>query len=143
MALNVETDAKVAEHHEVVVPGIENLEDGLKPTIGINNDVRIRQKKSKEEKRLILRMDALILPLLSGSIFFAYLVSERGHRIINFRIVLIDWHQDRGQIGNARIMGMQKDIGISDHQYFNCLMIFCTSFPTPRSFWPPLLTYHS
>ncbi len=37
-------------------------------------DIRIRHVKSKEEKRLVLKQDLLILPLLSGSIFFGYLV---------------------------------------------------------------------
>lgn len=39
-------------------------------------DVRVRQPMSKEERRLVLKQDLLILPLLLGSIFFAYLVSR-------------------------------------------------------------------
>lgn len=40
----------------------------------IQQDVRVSQKKTKEERRLILKQDLLILPLLSGSLFFVYLV---------------------------------------------------------------------
>jgi hypothetical protein len=41
--------------------------------------------------------------------------------------------QDRGQIGNARIMGLEEDIGVTDKQFYNCLMLFCmTPFPLVR-----------
>lgn len=43
----------------------------------VQTDVRIRQRGSKEERRLVRKQDLLILPLLSGSIFFAYLVCEK------------------------------------------------------------------
>lgn len=33
--------------------------------------------------------------------------------------------QDRGNIGNARLMGMPKDLGLNAQEYFNILMIFC------------------
>lgn len=41
-----------------------------------HEDVRIRHVKNKEEKRLVLKQDLLILPLLSGAIFLGYLVSQ-------------------------------------------------------------------
>ena len=124
MAEEVKPVAEVHEHYDVVTAGAEDL---VKKATDIDNDVRIRQKKSKEEKKLVRRMDMLILSLLSGSIFFAYLVSGPASRKCKIvLIVLTEGHQDRGQIGNARIMGMQEDIGLSDQQYSNCLMIFCT-----------------
>lgn len=44
--------------------------------IGIEpGDVRVATSKSKQERALVRKMDILILPLLSGAIFFAYLVS--------------------------------------------------------------------
>ncbi|KAI1614623.1 major facilitator superfamily domain-containing protein [Exophiala viscosa] len=67
-------------------------------------DVRVRHKKSREEKRLVRKQDMLILPLLSGSLFFGYL--------------------DRGQIGNARVMGMQVDLRLTSQQFYNCVMMF-------------------
>ena len=76
--------------------------------------------KSKLEKRLLLKQDLIILPLLSMTFFFAYLV--RATRSSTFTKLTC---QDRGQIGNARIMGLQKSYNITNAQYFNCLMMFC------------------
>ncbi|KAH8799083.1 major facilitator superfamily domain-containing protein [Xylogone sp. PMI_703] len=58
----------------------------------------------KLERRLLLKLDFTVLPLLAGSFLIAYL--------------------DRNNIGNARVMGMQNDLLLSDKQFFNCLMIF-------------------
>jgi len=33
--------------------------------------------------------------------------------------------QDRGQIGNARVLGMQTDLGLTSQQFYNCVMMFC------------------
>lgn len=38
---------------------------------------------------------------------------------------MLNWRQDRGSIGNARIMGFQADLHLSEDQFYNCLMIFC------------------
>ncbi|CAI4214547.1 unnamed protein product [Parascedosporium putredinis] len=64
--------------------------------------------KSEAEKRLVRKQDFLITTLLSGCFFFAYL--------------------DRGAIGNARIMGFQAALGLTDRQYFNCLMMFYVGY---------------
>lgn len=40
-----------------------------------------------------------------------------------------DHVQDRGNIGNARVLGMQKDLGLSNQKFFNIILIFCASFP--------------
>lgn len=40
-------------------------------------------------------------------------------------MVILTFPQDRGAIGNARIMGFQKDLHLSNDQFFNCLMMFC------------------
>ncbi|KIW35543.1 uncharacterized protein PV07_02233 [Cladophialophora immunda] len=102
VATCVEKSDRDPEHHEKVA---NITEASLHKGIGIEAaDVRVVSPKSKEERRLVRKIDTLILPLLSGAIFFAYL--------------------DRGNIGNARIMGLQKDIGIDNSQFYNCLMMF-------------------
>ncbi len=58
--------------------------------------------KSKEEKDLLLKLDLTVLPLLALIYFVAYL--------------------DRLSIGNARLMGLEKDLGLTPHQYYNCLV---------------------
>ena len=70
-------------------------------------------EKSEAEKKLVRKQDFLITPLLAGAYFFAYL--------------------DRAAIGNARIMGYQLAIGLTDKQYFNCLMMFCK--PTDHTYY--------
>ncbi|OAP59578.1 hypothetical protein AYL99_06876 [Fonsecaea erecta] len=102
VATYVEKSDMDPEHHEKVTTVTEA---SLHKGIGIEAaDVRVASPKSKEERALVRKMDTLILPLLSGAIFFAYL--------------------DRGNIGNARIMGLQTDIGIDNSQFYNCLMMF-------------------
>ncbi|RDL41557.1 Uncharacterized protein BP5553_01536 [Venustampulla echinocandica] len=64
--------------------------------------------RSKLEKRLLLKQDFIILPLLSIMFFFAYL--------------------DRGQIGNARLMGLQASYKMNNGQYFNVLMMFYVGY---------------
>ncbi len=74
MAAKAETNVEMHEHQEVASAGaLDLVEKAI--NIDVQNDVRIRQKLSKEEKKLVRKTDFLILPLLSGSIFFAYLVS--------------------------------------------------------------------
>lgn len=62
------------QHHEKVTDVI--TEAPMSKGIGIEpGDVRVATSKSKQERALVRKMDILILPLLSGAIFFAYLVS--------------------------------------------------------------------
>ncbi|KIX10088.1 uncharacterized protein Z518_01169 [Rhinocladiella mackenziei CBS 650.93] len=84
-----------------VSPGQEKATDA-------HHDIRIRHVKSKEERRLVLEQDLLILPLLSGGLFSGFL--------------------DRDQIGNARVMGMQVDLGLTSQQFYNCIMMFSVLF---------------
>ncbi|KAJ5610281.1 major facilitator superfamily domain-containing protein [Penicillium lagena] len=67
-----------------------------------------KHEKSPREKRLLLKQDLAIVPLLAGCFFFAYL--------------------DRTQIGNAKVMGMDADLNMSSSQYYNCLMMFFVGY---------------
>jgi hypothetical protein len=78
--------------------------------------------KSKKEKRLVLKQDLSIVVLLSGCYWFAYLVCW-VHSPEAFEKLTVS--QDRGALGNARIMGFQTDLGLSGKQFYNCLMMFC------------------
>ena len=64
----------------------------------------------KAESKLVRRIDILILPLLALSIMVGYL--------------------DRSNIGNARVLGMEEDLNLSDQQFLNVIMMFCTSTPS-------------
>ncbi|OAP59382.1 hypothetical protein AYL99_06680 [Fonsecaea erecta] len=50
-----------------------------------------------EEKRMLLKIDVIVLGYVSGAYLLAYM--------------------DRGNIGNANTAGMSKDLGLSDSQY--------------------------
>jgi hypothetical protein len=65
----------------------------------------VRQHKSPEERKLLWKQDFSIVLALSGCFFFAYL--------------------DRGQVGNARIMGLEQDLHLTNSQFYNCLLMFC------------------
>lgn len=56
------------------------------------------------QKRLVRKQDYVLLPLMAMAMLFGYL--------------------DRGNIGNARLLGMQKDLHLSSQQYLNCVMMF-------------------
>ncbi|KAF1817566.1 MFS general substrate transporter [Eremomyces bilateralis CBS 781.70] len=60
--------------------------------------------KSKEERTLVMKIDLVIIPLCSLLYLVAYL--------------------DRNSIGNARTLGMQKDLNLSTKQWGNCLSLF-------------------
>ncbi|KAH8820252.1 major facilitator superfamily domain-containing protein [Xylogone sp. PMI_703] len=64
--------------------------------------------RSKLEKRLLLKMDLSIVPLLALSFFIAYM--------------------DRNNLGNARVMGMQADLHLSNSQFYNCLTVFFVGY---------------
>lgn len=49
------------------------------------------------DKKMLFRLDILLVPLLASMYLLAFL--------------------DRANIGNARVAGLQKDLGISDNQY--------------------------
>jgi hypothetical protein len=51
----------------------------------------------KMERKAVLKLDLLLVSLMSSLYLLAFL--------------------DRANIGNARIAGLQTDLGISDHQY--------------------------
>ncbi|EXJ69253.1 uncharacterized protein A1O5_07289 [Cladophialophora psammophila CBS 110553] len=61
-----------------------------------------------EVRKVLRRVDVRLLPLLT----LLYLIS----------------FLDRGNIGNARVAGLQKDLGLTDGQYNLCLTVFFFSY---------------
>ncbi|RVX71958.1 hypothetical protein B0A52_04357 [Exophiala mesophila] len=62
----------------------------------------------KEEKKVVLKQDLVIMPCLALGLFFAYL--------------------DRGAIGNARVLGMQDELNFTPQQFYNCVMMFYVGY---------------
>ncbi|KAJ9633858.1 hypothetical protein H2204_006644 [Knufia peltigerae] len=55
------------------------------------------------DRKLILKLDLLLIPLLTTVYLLAFL--------------------DRANVGNARVAGLQKDLGISDYQYQTAITV--------------------
>ncbi|CVL13727.1 hypothetical protein FPRO06_07716 [Fusarium proliferatum] len=66
--------------------------------------------EGEREKRLTRKMDSHLIPILTALYLFAYI--------------------DRGNIGNARIFGMEEDLNLSDKKYNLALTIFFISYCT-------------
>ena len=79
--------------------------------------------RNKAARRLVLKQDLTMLPLLAGGLF-----PLRG-KLVRSRFCLIELTysdiQDRGPIGNARIPGLQRDLHLTDDQFYNSLLAFC------------------
>lgn len=73
-----------------------------------------KEDQRNAEAKLVRRIDVLILPLLALAMMVGYL--------------------DRSNIGNARVIGMEEDLGLSDQQFLNIIMMFCRS--TALVCWP-------
>ncbi len=110
--------------------------------------------RRKVERRLVWKQDLTMLPLLAVCFFFSYVVrignlalsrgphSDHLDRIVSLPnlpdsvllgpsmtrrcvLSLIPCGEIGGQIGNARIMGLQEDLGLSADKYYNALLVFC------------------
>ena len=57
------------------------------------------------ERKTVLKLDLLLVPMMCALYLLAFL--------------------DRANIGNARVAGLQKDLGITDHQYQTGMAPFC------------------
>ncbi|EXJ68015.1 uncharacterized protein A1O5_08630 [Cladophialophora psammophila CBS 110553] len=64
----------------------------------------LRAAKTAVERRLLLKADFVILPMCALAWWVTYL--------------------DRNSIGNARIMGLEKDLHMTSDQFYNCLSMF-------------------
>ena len=83
-------------------PAVERVDD---INASLENDEGRDVQHSSLLRQIMLKQDLSIVLILSGCYFFAYL--------------------DRGALGNARIMEFQKDLGLDNSQFYNCLLMFC------------------
>lgn len=85
----------LGEHTKVCTP--LHLEESANPVHVRGDSWNIVRADSKLERTTMMKLDFLLVPLMCGLYLLAFL--------------------DRSNIGNARIAGLQTDLGISDHQY--------------------------
>lgn len=77
----------VNEEQIDIVPDAARLEQG---SFGFHFD-------AKMDRTTVMRLDLLLQPILFTTLVFVLL--------------------DRANVGNARVAGMQKDLGLTNHQY--------------------------
>ena len=103
---NPEKPSNSNKSDELEVMVVENVSQRTVPTESMATQLEVSQDAiQKLERRLVRRIDLLVLPLLALSIMMGYL--------------------DRGNIGNARVLGMQEQLGLTDQQFQNAVMMFC------------------
>lgn len=84
-------------------------------------------EEKRLERSLVLKADILIVGMTSlvflvnqwVSATDAFFYDEGEKQILSLFI------QDRGNIGNARVMGLQKDLNISNDQFYNAVSLYC------------------
>ncbi|KAJ9136537.1 MFS general substrate transporter [Coniochaeta hoffmannii] len=64
--------------------------------------------KTGLERRLVMKQDCLLVPLLALTYFVTYL--------------------DRNSFGNGRLLGLQKQLKLTDDQYGNCAQLFYVGY---------------
>ncbi|KAF2015710.1 MFS nicotinic acid transporter-like protein Tna1 [Aaosphaeria arxii CBS 175.79] len=99
------SDEKIEDGNAVSQPNINRtrLEDMPDPDAGLSSEER-----AAIDRKLLWRLDLKLIPWLS----FLYLIS----------------FLDRTNIGNAKIDGLQEDLGMTDGQYNASLTIFFVSY---------------
>jgi hypothetical protein len=75
---------------------------------------------TEEEKKLLRKIDAWLMPTIWILYCFSYMVRNP------LATITCNAHnlQDRTNIGNARVAGMDVDIGLSSTQYFLAIVVF-------------------
>lgn len=80
----------------------DNLEKGVNPNSEDQHEeaeqsVQLPEQHAKLESQTVFRLDILLVPMMCAIYLLAFL--------------------DRANIGNARIAGLQEDLGLTDRQY--------------------------
>ncbi|KAK5693821.1 hypothetical protein LTR17_024998 [Elasticomyces elasticus] len=83
--------------------------------------------KTKAERALVFKIDCLIVPLLAFVYLMAYLVRNAWYRMTKSSSPN-HARQDRNVIGNANVLGLSKDLGLTTTQFANCLSMFFVGY---------------
>lgn len=99
-------DAKVVPNVEVDL--VENVLHSAPNGLADHMPEELTPEDAKVERRVLLKVDLIILPLLTVMYFLASL--------------------DRGDIANAAIAGMDKELHITPSQLSTCVSIFFVGY---------------
>lgn len=78
-------------------------------------------EKTDEEKTLVRKIDLFLMPTIWILYCFSYMVCKEVSAVKCIADLL---RQDRTNIGNAKVAGMNDDIGVSSTQYFLAIVVF-------------------
>ncbi|KAI3319484.1 MFS general substrate transporter [Xylariaceae sp. AK1471] len=95
----LESDQKLPKMGDGDSAGVEELERGESPSATIDR---------KLERKVLWKLDTRILPVLAVLFLCSFF--------------------DRTNVGNARLFGLEKEIGITDHQYDVGLAVFYATY---------------
>ncbi|OIW32824.1 MFS general substrate transporter [Coniochaeta ligniaria NRRL 30616] len=87
---------------------IENASDEKDDTAYVLQPTGRPPRKTGLERRLVMKQDFLLVPLLCLTYFVTYL--------------------DRNSFGNARLLGLQKQLKLTDDQYGDCAQLFFVGY---------------
>ncbi|KAL7947804.1 major facilitator superfamily domain-containing protein [Trichoderma barbatum] len=83
---------------------VEKIQDVATNNLGTGSDPALGSFTDVDEKKILRKMDIRLLPMLSVLYLLSFL--------------------DRGNIGNAKIEGLQEDLNMTPAQYNWCLTVF-------------------
>lgn len=87
---------------------VENAVDEKPDTAYVLQPVGRPPRKTGLERRLVMKQDCLLIPLLALTYFVTYL--------------------DRNSFGNGRLLGLQKELKLTDKEYGNCGQLFFVGY---------------
>ncbi|KAI1078462.1 major facilitator superfamily domain-containing protein [Whalleya microplaca] len=81
------------------------------------------------DKRYILKLDLIILPLLGKTVNMTY-THENSSANTRVAIIYFTHSLDRANLGNAKTANFEKDIGLRDNEYSLILVLFYIPYGT-------------
>jgi hypothetical protein len=96
--------------------------------LALHEEVPRTPEEEKAEKRFVLKIDLLILPLLIIMFFLASLVSQPRDLISFLNKKLTRRQQDRGDVANAYTAGLQKEFKMDAAQLSNDISLFYVGY---------------
>lgn len=88
------------------------------------NEVTMRSFAHLNEKKILPKMDIRLLPMLTLLYLLSYLDRKSTHRPARHLVIIMLTYNQGGNIGNAKIEGLQEDLNLTGDQYNWCLTVF-------------------
>jgi hypothetical protein len=112
---------------DIEMSTLDHVEDKYVSGIARHVDTARTPEEARLEKRFVRKVDFIILPLLTSMYFLASLVWWQP---FTYSSTYFCWWktQDRGDVGNAAVLGMTDDLHLTPHQLSTCISIFYVGY---------------